>query len=110
MFSVCDGLFPAPKFGDRFGIHQHRVDELLQHISFGKVVDGDPAHGIVCFIDHFNKCREDSYFPSWSICVDESMSAWRGKDNMWHAIATKISTKIARKPKGVGAELKDAAA
>ena len=26
------------------------------------------------------KCREDSYFPSWSICVDESMSAWRGKD------------------------------
>ena len=109
LFSVSDGLFPAPKFGDRFGIHQHRVDELLQHISFGKVVDGDPAHGILCFIDHFNKCREDSYFPSWSICVDESMSAWRGKDGNFCSDGMPHVTKIARKPKGVGAELKDAA-
>eukprot|EP00731_Ephydatia_muelleri_P037529 Em0497g2a len=109
LFSVSDGLFPAPKFGDRFGIHQHRVDELLQHISFGKVVDGDPAHGILCFIDHFNKCREDSYFPSWFICVDESMSAWRGKDGNFCSDGMPHVTKIARKPKGVGAELKDAA-
>ena len=50
LFSVCDGLFRAPKFGEWFGIHQHRVDYLLQHISFGKVVDEDPAHGILCFI------------------------------------------------------------
>ena len=49
--------------------------QLLQHISFGKVVDGDPAHGILCFIDHFNKCQEECYYPSWSFVWMSSMSA-----------------------------------
>ena len=58
---------------------------------------------------HFNKCQEEGYYPSWSICVDESMSAWRGKDGNFCSDGMPHVTKIARKPKGVGTELKDAA-
>jgi hypothetical protein len=37
------------------------------------------------------------------------MSAWRGKDGNFCSNGMPHVTKIARKPKGVGAELKDAA-
>ena len=60
-------------------------------------------------IDAFNKQRAAKFFPSWSICVDESISAWRGKDGNYCSDGMPHVTKIARKSKGVGAELKDAA-
>ena len=48
-------------------------------------------------------------YPSWSICVDEPMSSWRGKDGNYCSDGMPHVTKIERKPKGVGTELKDAA-
>ena len=41
--------------------------------------------------------------------MDESLSAWRGKDGNYCSDGMPHVTKIKRKPKGVGAELKDAA-
>ena len=41
--------------------------------------------------------------------MDESISAWRGKDGNYCSDGMPHVTKIKRKPKGVGAELKDAA-
>ena len=41
--------------------------------------------------------------------MDESISAWRGKDGNYYSDGMPHVTKIKRKPKGVGAELKDAA-
>ena len=49
------------------------------------------------------------FYPSWQICVDESMSAWRGKDGNFCSDGLPHVSKIDRKPKGVGTELKDAA-
>ena len=84
LWSTVDGIFPAPKFGSRFGISRGRFEELLKYLRFcppEEFSDANDKWAPVCrLIDAFYKQRAAKFFPSWSICVDESISAWRGKD------------------------------
>ena len=47
--------------------------------------------------------------PGFTIVVDECMSPWEGKEAKWSSDGMPQVTKIFRKPKGIGAELKAAA-
>ena len=58
-------------------------------------------------IDAFNQAREDGFTASWKLCADESMSEWRGRDHRHKAGGCPHVTKIIRKPKGVGMEIKN---
>lgn len=109
LFSLEDGLFPAAAFGKRFGIGRKRIELVLKHLQLGEHMEGVPESAMCDFIKHINEARAQGYYPSWSIVVDESMSAWRGKDGNFCSDGLPHVTKIDRKPKGVGAELKDAA-
>ena len=110
LWSLQDGIFPTPRFGSRYGISRQRFEVLLRYLRFCPPEEFESTQGrwapVRRLVDGFNKRRAETLYPSWSICVDESISAWRGKDcsdGMPHV------TKIKGKPKGVGAELKDAA-
>lgn len=60
------------------------------------------------FLEAFNDRREKVVKPGADITVDECMSAWDGTDFKWTAEGMPHVTKIARKPKGIGCELKSA--
>ena len=47
--------------------------------------------------------------PGWRLCLDESVSAWRGKNGEIRAGGMPHVVKIVRKPKGVGCEIVDIA-
>ena len=60
-------------------------------------------------IEGFNQRRVQKLYPGWQLCVDESVSSWRGKDGDFCSDGMPHVTRIERKPKGVGCELKDCA-
>ena len=70
---------------------------------------GDKWSPVRRLIDKINARCAATYWPSWQICGDESMCAWRGKDGNDCSDGMPHVTRIARKPKGVGLEMKDAA-
>ena len=109
LFSECDGLFPVPRIGTRFGLYQHRTDRLLQALRFYPLTDVDINDKWRRLIDAFNASCAELFYLSWQICVDESMSAWRGKDGNCCSDGLPHVSKIDRKLKGVGTELKDVA-
>jgi hypothetical protein len=88
-----------------------RFKRLLRKIDFAlKPTDGE-AHG--CFwkvqplVDAFNENRQTGFQAGWKLVVDESMSAWKGHDQRHGAVGCPHVTKIVRKPKGVGMEIKN---
>ena len=113
LWSLQDGIFPAPRFGSRYGISRQRFEVLLRYLRFCPPEEFESTQDrwapVRRLVDGFNKRRVETFYPSWSICVDESISAWRGKDGNYCSDGMPHVTKIKRKPKGVGAELKDAA-
>ena len=110
LFSQSDGLFPAPRFGACFGLTQHCVETLLRALRFCPMGEkGDKWSPVRRLIDKINARCAATYWPSWQICGDESMCAWRGKDGNDCSDGMPHVTRIARKPKGVGLEMKDAA-
>ena len=103
-----DDLFPPLTFGSRFGMSRHRFEDILRYL---RLDDQSFAPGgatpdswlfVRRFVDAFNNNMSSVVFPGQKLCVDESMSSWRGRADyeggMPHV------TKIARKPKGVGLE------
>ena len=112
LWSSEDFIFPAPRFGARFGIGRNRFDDLLRYIRFCPQSEYENKYDrwspVRRLIDAFNEHRAATFYPSWSICIDESISLWRGKDGNYCSDGMPHVTKIERKPKGVGAELKDA--
>jgi hypothetical protein len=69
----------------------------------------DPWQNVRILIDSFNENRRTGFSPGRNIVVDEVMSAWKGQEGKYAASGAPHVTKIARKPEGVGAELKAAA-
>eukprot|EP00658_Telonema_sp_P-2_P066672 TRINITY_DN5563_c0_g1_i3.p1 TRINITY_DN5563_c0_g1~~TRINITY_DN5563_c0_g1_i3.p1 ORF type:complete len:323 (+),score=36.49 TRINITY_DN5563_c0_g1_i3:154-1122(+) len=107
-----DMLFPAACFGHRFGLTQRRFQACLRSLRVGNpdlAHDGDKWSLVRPFIDAFNERRASKFYPSWQLVVDESVSSWRGKDGNYCSDGLPHVTKIARKPEGVGLELKDLA-
>ena len=56
-------------------------------------------------MEEFNAARERFLIPGQHV-VDECMSSWTGAEADYNAYGMPHKTKIARKPEGVGAELK----
>jgi hypothetical protein len=107
-----DGLFPAAKFGSRFNLSQHRFDECLRYLRVSDpelAMEGDRWGPVRGFVAGFNQRRQKTIHPSWQLCVDESVSSWRGRDGNYCSDGMPHVTKISRKPEGVGAELKNVA-
>ena len=82
--SIDDFIFPAPNFGTRFGISQNRFYDMLRYLRFcpeSEYIDKEDKWSPVRrLIKSFNERRAATFYSGWSICVDESMSSWRGKD------------------------------
>ena len=57
-------------------------------------------------MEEFNVTRERFLTPGQHVIVDECMSSWAGADADYNSYGMPHKTKIARKPEGVGAELK----
>ena len=68
----------------------------------------DPWHRIRGLLDDFNETMMRVFSPSWKNCVDETMWPWLGRGDFDTRGVPHI-TKIPRKPKGVGVEVKDIA-
>ncbi len=105
----AERVHPPMAFGQRFGMSQHRFEILLRHFSFADKSDPSssdrwwPVRG---FIDAINSRRVSKIRPSHVIVADESMCAWTSAKPDSLPDALPHTTKIIRKPKGVGAEIK----
>ena len=103
-------LADAPAFGGRFGMSRNRFEIIMSTWSWApEAEDKGEWAAIDPLVRAFNRARLAVVCPGTFICVDESMSAWRGKDGNFCSDGMPHVTKIERKPKGVGAEFRDAA-
>ena len=100
----------APRFGSRFGMTRKRYDAISSCLAFGEwnteELAADPWLPIQTVIDAFNTCRETVLSPGTNILLDEIMSSWLGSEAKYSMGGVPHKTKIIRKPKGVGVELK----
>ena len=102
-------LFPAPAFGERYGMSRDRFEFVLRWLRFGADDPNDKWAPVRSLIASFNDARYNGYKPGWRLCLDESVSAWRGKNGEIQNGGMPHVVKIIRKPKGVGCELVDIA-
>ncbi|KAG1688951.1 hypothetical protein DVH05_002937 [Phytophthora capsici] len=76
-------------------------------MAFGEsIVADDPWMPIRPILNGFNERRRQVVSPGSVLCVDESMSAWKGRDVKYCHDGIPHKTKIVRKPEGLCAELK----
>lgn len=73
-----DGLFPAPRFGERYSLTRDRFEILLRCLSFCPAHEaiGDKWAPVRRLIGGFNQRRVEKLYPGWQLCVDESVSSW----------------------------------
>jgi hypothetical protein len=57
-------------------------------------------------INAFNTCRQHNVIPGENLLIDECMSKWKGMEAYECHTAIPFVSKIARKPQGVGCEMK----
>eukprot|EP00750_Incisomonas_marina_P005668 INCI14073.1.p1 GENE.INCI14073.1~~INCI14073.1.p1 ORF type:complete len:625 (+),score=97.77 INCI14073.1:326-2200(+) len=88
-----------------------RFKKLMRHIDFALQPAPDEQRGVFWkvqpLIDAFNSNRAETFHAGWKLVADESMSAWRGHDQRHGLTGCPHVTKIIRKPKGVGMEIKN---
>ena len=108
------GAFPSPNFASRFGMSFTEFNTLLNGIQWSSRRSGvtDKWFTVRDFIDGFNDRRVSAVEPGERIVVDESMSANRTQRTAAHNVMGGLphQTKIARKPEGVGVEIRTALA
>ncbi len=98
------------RYESRFKMTTRRF-ELLSS-CFRLRVDPDEANAgdkwfmIRQFVDAFNKLRKEVVTPGQFLTADECMSAFRSESGEYKADGIPHLTKIAKKPEGVGLELK----
>ena len=117
MFSKSSGLrrsrfLLVPDFSDYMTGHRFRL--IMKHLEFSRGVTNEEAAScsfwqVQPLVDAFNDCRKQRVSPGYKLVVDESMSEWRGKDQRHGDSGCPHVTKIIRKPKGVGMEIKNLA-
>lgn len=97
---------PSPNFG-RFMDISH-FEHFMQHISWSELNRNDRWASIRDFINGFNARRVSTIFPSDRLTVDEAMSMNRTNRTVKNGVPTGLphQTKIARKPEGVGSEIR----
>ena len=77
---------------------------MLYYADNCDVTGNDPWFKVRSFVEEFNKIREKVLHVGQHIVVDELMSSWLGVPSQFNVDGIPHQTKIARKPKGVGAE------
>ena len=90
----------------------NRFKTLKKHLAFAPESsrsDDVAFWGIQPLIDAFNDVRSRAFSPGYKLVGDESMSVWKGKDQRHGDTGCPHVTKIIRKPKGVGMEIKNLA-
>ena len=102
----CGRIFQPPAFGTRFGMRIRRFEDILRCLSFGDKDCNDPWSPIRPFMDALNNRRQQVINPSHMIVEDELMSSWISRKQDRTADGIPHLTKIIRKPKGVGTEIK----
>ena len=86
--STVDGIFLAPKFGSRFGVSRGRFEELLKYLPpppKKRNFQMQMTSRYLLFADLLRPSTSDKTSRKIlsvmeHLCVDESISAWRGKD------------------------------
>jgi hypothetical protein len=101
-------------YAERFGMSCSRFEKLnmcfrLRPPAVSEADKADKWYMIRSFVGSYNKRREDVLVLGQYITVDESMSAWKAISGEFKTDGCPHQVKIARKPEGVGVELKDAA-
>jgi len=104
-------VVPPPNYG-QWGMTSARFEEVLSALRLDEFTEEDVAADrwvpIQRMVDDFNDNRHEGTSPGWYLEVDESVSAWRGVDGKCSDGMPHV-TKIIRKPKGVGCEIKNIA-
>eukprot|EP01031_Cornospumella_fuschlensis_P026833 gene26833-32426_t len=100
-------------YAEKYGMGLHEYKNIRQYFQLSLYTAADLLKNqwlcIDPFADAFNENRVNTVAPGRGICVDELMSSWEGLEGKYIIGGMPHVTKIARKPKGVGAELKCAA-
>ena len=91
-----------------------RFNQIRKHLEFLRGVTNEEAAKCVFWqvqplVVAFNLSRKNHVSPVYKMVVDESMSEWRGRDQRHGDSGCPHVTKIIRKPKGVGMEVKNLA-
>jgi hypothetical protein len=117
---INDTIYTPGNYGHRFKMSKHRFKCIRRCMTFGTTVqtptvpgvqaepDKDPWGAIRPFVNA-NTCRSKCVTPGRVLTVDEVMSMWLGLDGEYAVEGLPHVTKIQRKPRGIGAELKAAA-
>eukprot|EP00122_Pirum_gemmata_P010877 Pgem_evm1s10068 len=108
-----DGVTVGLDYEGRFHMTRHRFETLMKCVSFTTVPSLDVDYEVDDWrlvkplIDDMNEQWAKSIIPGLYLCIDECMCAWKGRDGKYYGVfGLPHVTKIARKPKGVGLELK----
>ncbi|KUF99681.1 hypothetical protein AM588_10008680 [Phytophthora nicotianae] len=110
--SECkEGFVGTPaNFGQRYGMTRHCFEQVLYCMSFtSDPTAEDPWKPIRPIVDGFNERRKRVVNPGNILCIDECMSAWKGRESKYCHDGLPHKTKIARKPEGKGTEIKSIA-
>lgn len=106
-------IFRAPDFGNRFLMSLNRFSVIdsccrLDHYIDNQVGE-DRYRPIRRFLNAMNERKVDILVPGRTIVVDECMCSWRGYESYLEHLGAVHVTKIIRKPKSVGIEVKASA-
>ena len=99
---------PSPNLADYMSYY--RFCSIMRHLTFsrGSAADRESSFWEVQeLIDSFNERRRKVFVCGTWVCGDESMVSYKGKDHRHAQGGCPHVTKIPRKPKGVGMELKN---
>lgn len=101
----------AGNYEGKYSMKRHRFEDLTTCLKLyvGDNPGDDPWFAIRGFVNAFNTLRVKVVKLGQFLVVDEMMSSWLGIPLSFNIFGIPHTTKIARKPKGVGAEFKSAA-
>lgn len=108
---IAESVLPPPRMG-RHGMSKNRWKAIRSALAFGPSDDASFDRDEWCFVDPmvtaFNEQMADVVNPGWLLCVDETMSAWRGKQGKRDSKKCPKLSWVPRKPEPLGTELKTA--
>jgi hypothetical protein len=98
------------QYGARFGMSKNRFKDIRRLFQMNTKPVGNDVNDkwweIRALIEAFNSNRATTIVPGKYLVIDEIMSMWLGLDGVYAVEGIPHLTKIARKPRGIGLEMK----
>ena len=118
LFGVAGGVFSTrkflalPKMQEYMSFYRFKL--LGDNLTFATTPPADERARCAFWkvqplVNAFNKNRKDGFVASFKVVADESMFEWQGRDQRHGEAGCPHVTKIIRKPKSVGMEVKNLA-